>query len=261
MQQWLTAIPALRALVEEASSVILPHFSTQVAFEEKSDGSPVTLADKAADACIRAGLLQISSHIPVLSEETSDEIDVTTRLSWSQLWLVDPLDGTRQFIRGDSGFSINIALIDQHRPIVGVVYSPVEKVGYWAIKGYGAWRWHGDDVAEPIRVGNRQTPIRVITGYSQQKRGAMTESFLASLGDYALSYLGSALKMCKVADGSADVYPRFGQTSEWDTAAGQIIVEEAGGYLQNLQGEPLTYNLRESLENPPFIVWGQLGPV
>jgi len=246
----------IQRLAQEAGEVILPYFSQSVAFDNKDDGSPVTLADKAADAFICAGLKDLVPDIPILSEETLVPVSLSERLSWSRLWLVDPLDGTRQFIRGDTGFSVNIALVENHVPVMGVVYSPVDRVGYAAVRGMGAWRWD-DHGSYPIQVVPVQNPVRVITGFSATKRGVMTQTFLANLPEYKLFELGSAIKVCKVADGSADVYPRFGLTSEWDTAASQIVLEEAGGALIGLDGLPLRYNERTILENPPFIAIGQ----
>jgi 3'(2'), 5'-bisphosphate nucleotidase len=246
----------IQRLAQGAGEVILPYFSQSVAFDNKDDGSPVTLADKAADAFICAGLKNLTPDIPILSEETLIPVSLEERLSWHRLWLVDPLDGTRQFIRGDVGFSVNIALVEHNMPVLGVVYSPVERVGYAAVRGMGAWRWD-DNGSYPIQIVPVQHPVRVITGFSATKRGIMTQTFLASLPDYQLIELGSAIKICKVAEGSADVYPRFGLTSEWDTAAAQLVLEEAGGALVNLDGLPLRYNERLILENPPFVAVGQ----
>lgn len=249
-------VSQVRVIAQMAGEVILPYFSQSVAFDNKEDGSPVTLADKAADAFICAGLKNLTPDIPILSEETLVPVSLEERLSWHRLWLVDPLDGTRQFIRGDAGFSVNIALVEHNTAVLGVVYSPVERVGYAAVRGMGAWRWD-DNGSYPIRVVPVQDPVRVITGFSATKRGIMTQTFLASLPDYQLIELGSAIKICKVAEGCADVYPRFGLTSEWDTAAAQLVLEEAGGALVNLDGLPLRYNERSILENPPFVAIGQ----
>lgn len=253
MQQLVTHI---QTLARNAGEVILPYFNHSVAYDSKDDGSPVTLADKAADAFIALGLKQLTPEIPVLSEEALVPVSLSERLRWRRLWLVDPLDGTRQFIRGDAGFSVNIALVEDHIPVLGVVYSPVDRVGYAAVLGLGAWRW--DDLGHyPIHASTVKHPLRVITGFSATKRGIMTQTFLANLPNYQLIELGSAIKICKVAEGSADVYPRFGLTSEWDTAAAQLVLEEAGGRLINLDGQPLRYNERSILENPPFIAVGQ----
>jgi 3'(2'), 5'-bisphosphate nucleotidase len=138
------------------------------------------------------------------------------------------------------------------------VYSPVDRVGYAAVRGSGAWRWDEHGVYA-INVSPVANPIRVLTGFSATKRGIMTQTFLANLPDYRLIELGSAIKVCKVAEGSADVYPRFGLTSEWDTAASQLVLEEAGGVLIGLDAMPLRYNERLTLENPPFIAVGQFG--
>jgi 3'(2'), 5'-bisphosphate nucleotidase len=250
-------VQQVKSLAQAAGEVILPYFSQSVAFDCKADGSPVTLADKAADEFICAGLQRLTPDTPILSEETLIPVSQQERLSWQRLWLVDPLDGTRQFIRGDTGFSVNIALVENHIPVLGVVYSPVDRVGYAAVRGVGAWRWD-DDGQYPINVSAVQQSVRVITGFSASKRGVMTQTFLANLPKHTLIELGSAIKICKVAEGSADVYPRFGLTSEWDTAAAQIILEEAGGALINLEGFALRYNERDILENPPFIAVGQL---
>lgn len=249
-------MPQLRWIAEQAGAVIMPHFSAQVAHQIKGDGSPVSQADYAADRFIRDALVQLTPDIPVLSEETADQVSLTDRLSWSRLWLVDPLDGTRQFIRGNEGFSVNIALVDQGKAIAGVVYAPVSGVGYLAYLSGGAWRWQ-DGVLSRIQVSAVPDSVRVMTGFSDVPRGQKTQAFLAQLGAYQLYEVGSALKACLIAEGQGDVYPRFGQTSEWDTAASQIIIEEAGGGLINLDGQPLTYNQRDRLENPPFIAYGQ----
>jgi len=246
----------IQALAQGAGEVILPYFSQSVDYDSKADGSPVTLADKAADAFIAAGLRHLTPDIPILSEETLVPVSLQERLSWSRLWLVDPLDGTRQFIRGDAGFSVNIALVEDHVPVLGVVYSPMDRVGYAAVRGLGAWRWD-DQGSHVIQVVPVHHPIRVMTGFSATRRGIMTQTFLANIPDYQLIELGSAIKVCKVAEGSADVYPRFGLTSEWDTAASQLVLEEAGGALVGLDGMPLRYNERPILENPPFIAIGQ----
>jgi 3'(2'), 5'-bisphosphate nucleotidase len=248
----------IQILAQGAGEVILPYFSQSVAFDSKADGSPVTLADKAADAFIAAGLQRLTPDIPILSEESVIPVSLVERLSWQRLWLVDPLDGTRQFIRGDAGFSVNIALVENHVPVLGVVYSPVERVGYAAVRGLGAWRWDDAGGQYPIQVVPVQRPVRVITGFSATKRGIMTQTFLDNLPEYQLIELGSAIKICKVAEGSVDVYPRFGLTSEWDTAAAQIVLEEAGGALVGLDGQSLRYNERPILENPPFIAIGQI---
>lgn len=256
-RDYLPLLAQLQAIAEQAGSIIMTYFSQQVAFDAKDDGSPVTLADKAADAFITHALSRLTPTIPIVSEEMAHPVSVAERLAWQRLWLVDPLDGTRQFIRGDKGFSVNIALIEAHTPVIGVVYSPVEQVGYGAVHGEGAWRWEVAGQQHRIHVAPISQPMRVLTGFSSTRRGEKTRRFLAELPAYQLIELGSSLKICRVAEGRADVYPRFGLTSEWDTAAAQVVLSEAGGLLMGMDGLPLTYNARDTLENPPFIAVGQ----
>lgn len=252
---WLALLSAVEQIAVRAGEVIMPYFSAAVHFDAKADGSPVTQADKAADALIQQALAELTPDILVLSEEMEQQLPAFERLQLRRLWLVDPLDGTRQFIRGDAGFSVNIALIVDHQPVLGVVYSPVEAVGYSAVLGQGAWRWQSGQ-RQPIQVAPIAHPMRVLTGFSATRRGEKTRTFLAHLPDYQLMELGSSLKICRIAEGMADVYPRFGLTSEWDTAAAQVILSEAGGLLCGLDGQALSYNVRDTLENPPFIAVG-----
>lgn len=248
---------AVERLAVQAGEVILPHFAARVRYVSKADGSPVTLADEAADVCIRQALSRLTPAVPVLTEETADAIAHSDRLGWQRLWLVDPLDGTRQFIRGDVGFSVNIALVEAGVPVLGVVYAPAMGIGYGAWRGGGAWCWQsGNEERQRLSTVTAADPLRVLTGFSATRRGVMTQTFLAALGNHQLQELGSAIKICRVAEGSADVYPRFGMTSEWDTAAAQLVLEEAGGALVDVEGQPLTYNQRDILTNPPFIAVG-----
>lgn len=251
----MALLNAVEQIAVHAGEAIMPYFSSNVRFDAKADGSPVTQADKAADALIQQALAQLTPDIVILSEEMEQQLPSSGRLQLRRLWLVDPLDGTRQFIRGDAGFSVNIALIVNHQPVLGVVYSPVDGIGYSAVSGQGAWRWqHGQ--RQSIQVMPIAHPMRVLTGFSATRRGEKTRTFLAHLPDYQLTELGSSLKICRIAEGLADVYPRFGLTSEWDTAAAQVVLAEAGGLLCGLDGQALSYNARDTLENPPFIAVG-----
>ncbi|WOT05174.1 3'(2'),5'-bisphosphate nucleotidase CysQ [Shewanella youngdeokensis] len=225
--------------------------------EIKSDNTPVTSADIAAHNIISQALAELTPDIPVLSEEDAD-ITLAERESWPRYWLVDPLDGTGEFIAGSGDFSVIIALVEHNRPIVGVVYAPMTEVCYYAIAGLGAYkRVKGHDTRimsrqidlkddSPLRlaVSRRQDPQSVIKLFNLNKHCE-----LVVLG-------GAALKSCLVAEGRADCYVRIGPTGEWDTGAAQIIAEEAGGQIMDLALQPLTYNERESLENPNFIVVG-----
>ncbi|GAB1070576.1 3'(2'),5'-bisphosphate nucleotidase CysQ [Shewanella algae] len=225
--------------------------------ETKEDNTPVTSADIAAHEIICSSLKALTPGIPVLSEEAAD-IPLSERSQWRRYWLVDPLDGTGEFIAGSGDFSVIIALVEHNRPIMGVVYVPMTEVCYYAIAGLGAYkrtlqaelRIHSKQLPKEqdnslrLAVSRRQDPQSVLKLFNQPKHCE-----LVVLG-------GAALKSCLVAEGRADCYVRVGPTGEWDTGAAQIIIEEAGGQLMDTELQPLTYNERESLENPNFIVVG-----
>ncbi|NKF52492.1 3'(2'),5'-bisphosphate nucleotidase CysQ [Shewanella sp. WXL01] len=225
--------------------------------EIKSDNTPVTSADLAANDIICSKLAALTPDIPILSEESVD-IPLSEREQWQRYWLVDPLDGTGEFIAGSGDFSVIIALVEHNRPIVGVVYAPMTEVCYYAIAGLGAYkrdtkgetRIQTNQVDQDkhdhlrIAVSRRQDPQSVLKLFNNAKHCQ-----LVVLG-------GAALKSCLVAEGRADCYVRLGPTGEWDTGAAQIIVEEAGGAIMDLNLQPLSYNERDSLENPNFIVVG-----
>ncbi|GIU45116.1 3'(2'),5'-bisphosphate nucleotidase CysQ [Shewanella algidipiscicola] len=225
--------------------------------EIKADNTPVTSADLAAHQIITAALTQLTPDIPVLSEEDAD-IPLSERVDWPRYWLVDPLDGTGEFIAGSGDFSVIIALVEHNRPIMGIVYVPMTEVIYYAIAGLGAYKRSNkgeqriasrqltldDSHSLRLAVSRRQDPQSVLKLLNQPKHCE-----LVVLG-------GAALKSCLVAEGRADCYVRIGPTGEWDTGAAQIIVEEAGGQIMDLELQPLSYNERESLENPNFIVVG-----
>lgn len=229
-------------------------FYDRIEVIEKSDQSPLTQADLASHRRIVDGLSNITPRLPVLSEE-SNPVDVDERLNWTVFWLVDPLDGTKEFIKRNGEFTVNIALIRDHLPIFGVVYTPVSDTIYWGGEAYGSYCQIGHEAPRPLKVsalGN--TPIRVVGSRSHPSPDL--ESYLARLGDHSFHPVGSSLKFCRIAEGSADVYPRFGPTSEWDTAAGHAVLEGAGGSVVDLDGHPLRYNSRASILNPYFIAHG-----
>ena len=221
---------------------------------QKSDASPLTEADLRAHRLIVRGLSALTPDWPILSEEASD-IDFVTRASWSRYWLVDPLDGTKEFISRNGEFTVNIALIEGHRPTVGVVHVPVRDVDYWGQPGVGAWRRVGTAPPDAIAVTTTLGASVRIAG-SRSHRGNSLEGFLAGVGAHEFVEMGSSLKFCLIAEGGADVYPRLGPTSEWDTAAGHAVLGGAGGVVLRLDGTPLTYNTRESLLNPFFLAYG-----
>lgn len=219
----------------------------------KSDTSPLTKADLAAHNIIVADLQKTTPDVPILSEESAD-IPYSTRKHWSKYWLVDPLDGTKEFIKKNGEFTVNIALIEEGLPILSVVYVPVTGIAYTAAKGYGAFKKTNDERTQiHSHKPARHTPV--VVG-SRSHMSSEVEIYLEKLGNHELTAMGSSLKFCLVAEGIADLYPRLGLTSEWDTAAAQCIVEQAGGRVVTMDNETLMYNSKESLLNSNFMVYG-----
>jgi len=241
-------------IARQAGNCIVEVYGGSFEVDLKSDNTPVTTADMAAHHIIVDKLHQLDPQLPVLSEE-SDGISFEERHSWETYWLVDPLDGTREFLRRNGEFSVNIALVHQNKPILGVIYAPVLDVAYFASCDLGAHKQVGTASPTPIRVRTASTPITVARSRNP-KTGPRMQHFLNDLGEHDEISMGSALKSCLVAEGAADVYARLGPTGEWDTGAAQCIVEEAGGYIQDIHRKKLTYNERESLINPAFLVFG-----
>lgn len=220
----------------------------------KGDNSPVTEADLKAHQVIVEQLQQLTPEWPILSEEAAD-IPYETRRSWQYYWLVDPLDGTKEFIHGNDEFTVNIALIYQGQPILGVVYVPCADTTYYALNLEGAFKQVANDQPSAIHCSAEpQNPMRIVS--SRHHKQPKLQQIFSAVGAYKLAVHGSALKFCVVAEGKADFYPRPGPTSEWDTAAAQCIVEQAGGVVCNEQGEPFRYNQKSSLLNPSFFASG-----
>jgi len=246
------------AIAREAGRAILAIYASDFAVEAKADRSPLTAADKAAHAVIAAGLGRLAPGIPVWSEE-SKTAPFAERSRWPAFWLVDPLDGTKEFIKRNGEFTVNIALVAGHEPVLGVVHVPVHGRDYWGARGAGAFRQDAGGAARPIAVARpAHSPVRVVG--SRSHGGDTLAGFLAAVGDHELVAMGSSLKFCLVAEGAADVYPRLGPTSEWDTAAAQAVVEAAGGAVVDAAGRPLRYNARPEVLNPDFLVYGDDGP-
>ena len=253
---WIDWLNPVRALAAEASERILAIYVTAFDVTAKDDSSPLTAADLASHHTIVAGLRELTPNIPVLSEESA-ALPFAQRQAWRRYWLVDPLDGTKEFVKRNGEFTVNIALIDDHQPVLGVVRVPVTGLCYFAARGYGAFREAPGQLPQPIAVNPLQPgePVRVVG--SKSHGGPGLQQFVAALGPHQLVTIGSSLKLCQVAEGAADVYPRMGPTSEWDTAAAQAVVEVAGGGVVSAEtGQPLRYNTRDSLLNPHFIVYG-----
>ncbi len=254
-------LPALaapvQAIAREAGRCILDVYAGSFSITEKADQSPITEADLAAHRCILRGLTPLTPQIPILSEESS-EISFAERSRWEWLWLVDPLDGTREFIRRSDQFSINIALIHQHEAVFGLILSPVDGACYYAWRNGGAWKKPRNQLLRRIHAAQTcHQPIRV-TSSEASYRSRRLQEYLQQIGEYRHLFLGSALKSCLIAEGEADLYPRFGPTGEWDTAASQIILEEAGGHLTDMQLRPLRYNARPVLINPDFFAFSDV---
>ncbi len=247
-------IDPLQAIARTAGESILDIYNAGFTVRQKSDLSPVTEADITAHQCIEGGLYELLPDIPVLSEE-SPRVPFLQRQTWDWLWLVDPLDGTREFIARSGQFSVNIALIYKQRPVLGLIYIPIDPCYYFAIYQYGAFKQAGQGSAQAIQTRiPADDPIRVASG--SRHAGHPLSTYLDYLGRHHYLSLGSSLKSCLVAEGVVDLYPRFGPTSEWDTAAAQIIVEEAGGGLTDMFMRPLRYNARPILLNPDFFAFG-----
>ena len=250
---------AVIAIARKAADEILAvydsaSFDSDAAIEHKDDRSPLTAADLASHRCIVEGLRALTPGIPVLSEESKDA-DIAARREWTALWLVDPLDGTREFIKRNGEFTVNIALIEDGVATFGVIQQPVTGALWHGAPGTGAFRREGEeDVAIRVRTP-AQAPLRIAA--SRSHRDGRRQALLDALGGEAVA-CGSSLKFCRIAEGGIDLYPRFGPTSEWDTAAGQAILEAAGGAVLDPRGRPLRYNQRDTLLNGDFIAFGDL---
>lgn len=243
------------AITRAAGKAILEVYHGDFAVQTKVDASPLTAADLAAQRVIMDGLAALEPRLPVLSEE-GEAKPWSERQSWSRYWLVDPLDGTREFVKRNGEFTVNIALIDEHHSVLGAVLAPVTGELYVAAQDQGAWLQSREDGDwQPLRTRPLALPPRVAG--SRSHGGVQSEVLQQLIGeDYELVPLGSSLKFCLIARGEADVYLRLGLTSEWDTAAAQCVLEQAGGAVLDLAGQPFRYNRGESLLNPEFIAVG-----
>lgn len=245
-------IPSLLSIIFEASDRIMAVYQSQdFDMKVKEDDSPVTKADIESDRIIREGLRALESRLPVLSEE-GESIPFDERSQWARYWLVDPLDGTRQFVNRTGEFTINIALIDQHEPVIGVVAVPQENRCYWAVRDQGAFSQVRGEKPQPIQTNTIVPDILSVLVSHQFTKSQKSKRILERLGEHRISYCGSSLKICLIAKGEADLYPRVNPCYEWDTAAGQCILEAAGGKLIDFSGKPLRYNEEASLMSPNY---------
>ena len=254
------------AIARQAGDAILAIYEGDFAVETKSDHSPLTAADMAAHRLIASELAKMPGSLPVLSEE-GGLAEFTERKTWTHYWLIDPLDGTREFVKRNGEFTVNIALIENGRPILGVVHAPVLRrsyvgssvgVSFGKYSDGGAWRVdEGGKQAEWRLIHTRAVDEAALTLAVSRSHGSPgVKALIAKLPTLATTSMGSSLKFCLVAEGAADAYPRFGPTSEWDSAAAQAVLEAAGGSVQRMDGTPLTYNQKVSVLNPDFIAIG-----
>ncbi len=251
LQQFIEPVVELAI---EAGDAILEVYATDFDVQEKDDSSPLTQADTASNRRIEQGLRTLTPNIPVLSEESALPV-FAERSQWETYWLVDPLDGTKEFVNRNGEFTVNIALIEKNRPVFGVVHVPVNNKTYFGCAGYGAELRSAGAESRKISVAEKSAePVRVVG--SRSHGGSSMDGFLENLGEYEMHPMGSSLKFCLVAEGAADIYPRLGPTSEWDTAAAQAVVEQAGGSVVTLDGKPLSYNCKSDILNPHFLVVG-----
>lgn len=249
--QW---IPDILRLVRALGPDILALRKSGLKIHTKSDGSPVTQADFYAHQLITKALKELSPEIPIISEEDELTLEQVPQ-GYTRYWLIDPIDGTREFIKGSDEFTINIALIEAGRPVLGLISVPARDHYYWATME-AAYFQAGQVAPQQIHVRKTQHfPLKVAVSRSvtHQRLEKITMA-LEKLGDYELIQMGSSLKMCLVAAGEVDLYPCFGRTFLWDTAAGQCIVEAAGGHFGDFSGKPLSYTPGTLLNNPPFLV-------
>ncbi|PPR47701.1 MAG: 3'(2'),5'-bisphosphate nucleotidase CysQ [Alphaproteobacteria bacterium MarineAlpha5_Bin9] len=242
----------------KAGLIINKFYYKKINVAFKNDKSPLTDADIASNNFIINSLLKLNLKIPILSEESY--VEWRSRKSWNKYWLIDPLDGTKEFLNKNGEFTVNIALIEKNKPILGVIYAPAKSLLYYASKKFGSYKLKTNkriinfDKSIKIKIPNKKKSKENIAILSKSHNNKQTIQWLHNnLNKFKTINKGSSLKFCDVAEGIADIYPRFSPTSEWDIAAGQIILEEAGGYIRSINNCKINYNLKESIINSSFI--------
>ncbi|ERS87037.1 3'-5'-bisphosphate nucleotidase [Marinobacter sp. C1S70] len=245
-------LPDVIKIADEASEKVLHIYQSDFKVSYKDDHSPITAADIASHDIIVKGLRNISRDIPILSEEGA-EIPWEERKKWRRFWLIDPIDGTKDFTQRTGEFTVNIAMIEDGEPVMGVVTAPALKEAFWGIKGEGAHMRDRTGRVHRIRVAEPKDTLRVVA--SKNHLNEETRTFIEALGSHETVQAGSSLKFCRIAEGHADIYPRMGPTSEWDTAAAHAVLVAAGGKVQTPEGQPLVYG-KENILNPNFIAAG-----
>ncbi len=240
----------------EAGRAILNIYNGNVDVAYKDDKSPLTKADITSHKIITNSIKKITPNIPILSEE--EFIDWSIRKKWKKYWLIDPLDGTKEFIKKNGEFTINIALIENNRPVLGVIYTPASNELFFSKKNLGSYKILANkklnklDNAKKITINNKKTNKVKIVGSRSHSNPILEKWVSKNFNNFEILQKGSSLKFCLIAEGFADIYPRFGPTSEWDIAAGHIILEEAGGKLKSIDNKEILYNEKENILNPNF---------
>ena len=246
----------------DAGEVILNYYNENVDVIYKDDESPLTKADLASHKIITDSIKKITPDIPILSEE--EFIDWKIRKKWKKYWLIDPLDGTKEFIKKNDEFTVNIALIENNRPILGVIYTPALNELFYSIKNFGSYKiltkkkLNTLKEAKRISINKKKSNKIKIVGSRSHSNPILDEWDNKNFNEFDILQKGSSLKFCLIAEGSADNYPRFGPTSEWDIAAGHIILEEAGGKLKSIDNKEILYNEKENILNPEFFAYSNI---
>lgn len=248
-------LPQVIAIAKAAGMAIMQVYSTEFSIVRKQDNSPLTQADMAAHHVILHALHALTPNIPVISEE-AEIAPYEARQHWQRFWLIDPLDGTREFVKRNGEFTVNIALIEHHEPVLGVVYAPASEQLYFAATGHGAYKQLKSEPPQTIHTKTFDIQQLTVAG-SRSHADEKIQHFLQNIQrDHGtvpeLLSVGSSLKICLVAEGIADVYPRLGPTFEWDTAAAHCVLREAGGDITNVSQDRLRYNMQDSMLNPFF---------
>ncbi|MFL1455778.1 3'(2'),5'-bisphosphate nucleotidase CysQ [Marinobacter sp. GN3S48] len=251
--QYSAILPDIIRIADEAGERILPIYQSDFEVHYKEDKSPITAADVASHDVIVKGLESLTPDIPILSEEGAN-IPWEERKHWHRFWLIDPIDGTKEFTQRTGEFTVNIALIEDGEPVMGVVTAPALKEAFWGISGEGAYKRDHAGEIRSIQVARPAATKRVVA--SKNHMNEATRAFIDRLGEHELVQAGSSLKFCRLAEGLADVYPRLGPTCEWDTGAAHAVLIAAGGKVETLEGQPLKYG-KEDVLNPHFIASGK----
>ena len=246
-------LPDVIRIADQASERVLHIYHSDFKVDYKADQSPITAADLASHEVIVRGLRSLTPDTPILSEE-GGLIPWEERQHWHRFWLIDPIDGTRDFTQRTGEFTVNIALIEDGVPVLGVVTAPALKEAFWGARGEGAHKRDRTGKVLPMCVADGKHTKRIVA--SKNHLNAETRAFIEQLGEHELVQAGSSLKFCRIAEGRADLYPRLGPTCEWDTGAAHAVLAAAGGTVETLGGEPLRYG-KEDLLNPHFIASGR----